>query len=120
MYRPIWRWPADLYFFCPERHYPARPAIFSVRLSANENGDHKTPFPSGKAALHKKRKRMNLSRKHEVKNMNIGDVMFQLFVFIIFAAVVFAAVTGFKYAKNRKAQLDRIEKKLNSLSEDHD
>nr|MDH3084199.1 hypothetical protein [Bacillus subtilis] len=34
--------------------------------------------------------------------MNIGDVMFQLFVFIIFAAVVFAAVTGFKYAKNRK------------------
>lgn len=46
---------------------------------------------------------MNLSRKHEVKNMNIGDMMFQLFVFIIFAAVVFAAVTGFKYAKNRKA-----------------
>ncbi|WP_185183752.1 hypothetical protein [Bacillus subtilis] len=46
--------------------------------------------------------------------MNIGDVMFQLFVFIIFAAVIFAAVTGFKYAKNRKAQLDRIEKKLNS------
>ncbi len=63
---------------------------------------------------------MNLSRKHEVKNMNIGNVMFQLFVFIIFAAVVFAAVTGFKYAKNPKAQLDRIEKKLNSLSEDHD
>ncbi|MEW5067620.1 hypothetical protein ABVK62_07555 [Bacillus subtilis] len=52
--------------------------------------------------------------------MNIGDVMFQLFVFIIFAAVIFAAVTGFKYANNRKAQLDRIEKKLNSLSEDHD
>lgn len=47
--------------------------------------------------------------------MNIGDVMFQLFVFILFAAV-----TGFKYAKNRKAQLDRIEKKLNSLSKDHD
>ncbi|WP_342412478.1 hypothetical protein NYE22_09510 [Bacillus sp. FSL K6-1560] len=52
--------------------------------------------------------------------MNIGVVMFQLFVFIIFAAVIFAAVTGFKYAKNRKAQLDHIEKKLNSLSKDHD
>ncbi|MEC2062994.1 hypothetical protein [Bacillus inaquosorum] len=53
--------------------------------------------------------------------MNIGDGMFQLFVFIVFAAVIFAAVTGFKYAKNRKAQLNRIEKKLNSsLSEDHD
>lgn len=43
--------------------------------------------------------------------MNIGDVMFQFFVFIVFAAVIFAAVTGFKYAKNRKA-LDRIEKSL--------
>ncbi|WP_332606580.1 hypothetical protein [Bacillus spizizenii] len=53
-------------------------------------------------------------------NMNIGDMMFQLFVFIMFAAVIFTAVTSFKYAKNRKAQLDRIEKKLNSLSEDHD
>ncbi|MGQ9009498.1 hypothetical protein ACTXHP_15075 [Bacillus stercoris] len=34
--------------------------------------------------------------------MNIGDVMFQLFAFIIFAAVIFAAVTGFKYAKTEK------------------
>ncbi|MCY8203428.1 MULTISPECIES: hypothetical protein [unclassified Bacillus (in: firmicutes)] len=52
--------------------------------------------------------------------MNIGDVMFQLIVFIMFAAVIFAAVLGFKDVKNRKAQLDRMEKKLNSLSEDHD
>ncbi|MDU0154201.1 hypothetical protein [Bacillus cabrialesii] len=52
--------------------------------------------------------------------MNIGDVVFQFFVLIVFAAVIFAAVTSFKYAKNRKAQLDRMEKRLNSRSEDHD
>ncbi|MGM0947632.1 MAG: hypothetical protein ACQEWT_02020 [Bacillota bacterium] len=46
--------------------------------------------------------------------------MFQLLSIYYVAAVIFAAVTGFKYAKNRKAQLDRIEEKLNSLSEDHD
>ncbi|MFP7230653.1 hypothetical protein SFC70_01510 [Bacillus subtilis] len=34
--------------------------------------------------------------------MNIGDVMFQLIVFIMFAAVIFAAVLGFKDVKNRK------------------
>ncbi|MGG1230405.1 hypothetical protein [Bacillus halotolerans] len=64
--------------------------------------------------------------------MNIGDIMFQLIVFFMFAAVISAAVIvffmfaavisaaviGSTYAKNRKAQLDRIEKKLNSMSED--
>ncbi|MEK3709596.1 hypothetical protein NST16_06105 [Bacillus sp. FSL K6-1005] len=50
--------------------------------------------------------------------MNIGDIIFQLIVFFMIAAVISAAVIGSKYAKNRKAQLDRIEKKLNSMSED--
>ncbi|MDY7430829.1 hypothetical protein UJ203_03625 [Bacillus sp. V26] len=50
--------------------------------------------------------------------MNIGDIMFQLIVFFMFAAVISAAVIGSTYAKNRKAQLDRIEKKLNSMSGD--
>ncbi|MEC1686330.1 hypothetical protein [Bacillus mojavensis] len=50
--------------------------------------------------------------------MNIGDIIFQLIVFFIIAAVISAAIIGSKYAKNRKAQLDRIEKKLNSMSED--
>ncbi|QQF61533.1 hypothetical protein I9X38_13710 [Bacillus mojavensis] len=50
--------------------------------------------------------------------MNIGDIMFQLIVFFMFAAVISAAVIGSTYTKKRKAQLDRIEKKLNSMSED--
>ncbi|MCC2928606.1 hypothetical protein ACUUYQ_01085 [Bacillus halotolerans] len=50
--------------------------------------------------------------------MNIGDIFFQLIVFFMIAAVISAAIIGSKYAKNRKAQLDRIEKKLNSMSED--
>ncbi|OBA04349.1 hypothetical protein A9D36_03720 [Bacillus subtilis] len=53
-------------------------------------------------------------------NTNIGDVMFQLFVLIVFAAVIFTTAKIFKCAKDRKAQLDRMEKKLNSRSEDHD
>lgn len=44
--------------------------------------------------------------------MNIGDIIFQLIVFFMIAAVISAAVIGSKYAKNRKAQLDRIEKSL--------
>lgn len=52
--------------------------------------------------------------------MNVGDIIFQLCIFIMVAAVILAVVSSFKYVKNRKAQLDRIEKKLYSLSKDHD
>ncbi|MCY9172528.1 hypothetical protein MOF04_07905 [Bacillus spizizenii] len=45
-------------------------------------------------------------------NMNIGDMMFQLFVFIVFTAVIFAAVTSFKYARIEKRSWVTLRKSL--------
>ncbi|MBT2574547.1 DUF4083 family protein [Bacillus sp. ISL-51] len=47
--------------------------------------------------------------------MNIGDVIFQLFSFVIAALFFFAVVYVFRSLKQRSVQLDRIEKKLDAL-----
>ncbi len=50
--------------------------------------------------------------------MNIGDVIFQLISFIAAAFFLLAVIYVFKSLKQRRIQLDRIEKKLDALREE--
>ncbi|ATO28397.1 DUF4083 family protein [Bacillus atrophaeus] len=50
--------------------------------------------------------------------MNIGDMIFQLVPLLLVAVIIFAAVAGLRTLKKRKAQLERIEKKLDTLSKE--
>ncbi len=50
--------------------------------------------------------------------MNIGDVIFQLISFIAAAFFLFAVIYVFRSLKQRRIQLDRIEKKLDALREE--
>ncbi|AOC91623.1 DUF4083 family protein [Bacillus amyloliquefaciens] len=50
--------------------------------------------------------------------MNIGDVIFQLVSFIAAAIFLFAVIYVFRSMKQRRQQLDRIEKKLDALREE--
>ncbi|KAA6454915.1 DUF4083 family protein [Bacillus atrophaeus] len=47
--------------------------------------------------------------------MNIGDLIFQLVPLLLLTVIIFAAVAGLRTLKKRKAQLERIEKKLDTL-----
>lgn len=47
--------------------------------------------------------------------MNIGDLIFQLVALLLLTVIIFAAVAGLRTLKKRKAQLERIEKKLDTL-----
>ncbi|MBN8211118.1 DUF4083 family protein [Bacillus sp. NTK071] len=48
--------------------------------------------------------------------MNIGDIIFQVFAFLIPIAIVVAIVFLVRSSKKRKEQLNRIEEKLDTTS----
>ncbi|WP_189319288.1 hypothetical protein [Bacillus atrophaeus] len=50
--------------------------------------------------------------------MNIGDLIFQLVPLLLLTVIIFAAFAGLRTLKKRKAQLERIEKKLDTLSKE--
>lgn len=55
---------------------------------------------------------------HGGQKMNIGDVIFQFVSFIAAAIFLFAVIYVFRSMKQRRQQLDRIEKKLDALREE--
>lgn len=48
--------------------------------------------------------------------LNIGDIIFQLFVFLIPIVIIVAIIYFVRSSKKRKEQLDRIEEKLDRAS----
>ncbi|MFC7321509.1 DUF4083 family protein [Halobacillus campisalis] len=50
-------------------------------------------------------------------SFHVGDIMFQLFFFIIIVAVVIGIVSYVKRDKNKNKQLHRMEQKLDELLE---
>ena len=48
---------------------------------------------------------------------NAGDIIFQLFSIIVVVSIMFMIVSVFRSSKKRKEQLDRIESKLDKISE---
>lgn len=54
MYRFIWCWLVDFYFFCFEWYYFVWFVIFSVCLLVDENGNYKILNQVGKVVLNKK------------------------------------------------------------------
>jgi large-conductance mechanosensitive channel len=50
--------------------------------------------------------------------INVGDIIFQLIYFIFLALLIILIVSYFRTKKKRKNQLDKIEEKLNILTED--
>lgn len=51
-------------------------------------------------------------------SINVGDVIFQLIMFGFLAFLVIIAVSYFRSNMKRRTQLDRIEEKLNFLTEE--
>ena len=49
--------------------------------------------------------------------LNAGDIIFQLFSFIVMFTIIGMIVSVFRSSKKRKDQLDRIESKLDKISE---
>ena len=48
---------------------------------------------------------------------NIGDIIYQLFSILVVIFFIVMIVSFFRSSKKRKEQLDRIENKLDKLSE---
>jgi large-conductance mechanosensitive channel len=51
-------------------------------------------------------------------SINIGDIIFQLVDFGFLALIIILIVSYFRTNKKRRNQLDRIEEKLNLLTEE--
>ncbi|OKL36863.1 DUF4083 domain-containing protein [Domibacillus mangrovi] len=52
-----------------------------------------------------------------MSNFNIGDALFQLFFLGFLALIIVLIVSFFRSNKNRRSQLDRIEKKIDDMNE---
>jgi uncharacterized protein YoxC len=50
-------------------------------------------------------------------NLNFGDIIFQLFVFLIPIIFIILGIVFFRSSKKRTEQLKRIEEKLDRVSE---
>ena len=52
-----------------------------------------------------------------LSSFNLGDALFQLF-FLVFIALIFGLIVSFfRFNKQRKNQLNRIEKKIDDMNE---
>jgi hypothetical protein len=55
---------------------------------------------------------------NSTSSINIGDVIFQLIMFGFLALFIILIVSYFRSKMKRRTQLDRIEEKLNFLTEE--
>ncbi|MGM9931788.1 MULTISPECIES: DUF4083 domain-containing protein [Bacillaceae] len=51
-------------------------------------------------------------------SFNTGDILFQLFSFIVLAVFITGIIAFIRSRKRRNEQLERMEKKINELSEE--
>lgn len=51
-------------------------------------------------------------------SINAGDILFQLFAIIILVTIFVGVLSFFRSRKQRGEQLDRMEKKIEELSEE--
>lgn len=51
-------------------------------------------------------------------SLNTGDIFFQLFSFIVLAVFITGIIAFIRSRKRRNEQLERMEKKINELSEE--
>jgi hypothetical protein len=57
-----------------------------------------------------------LSSEHIVKSFNSGDAIFQLLFLVCIALIIGVLISIVRSIKNRTIQLERIEKKIDSLN----
>ena len=50
--------------------------------------------------------------------LNTGDILFQLFSIIILASIIIMIISLFRSRKQRREQLNRMEKRIEELSEE--
>lgn len=53
-----------------------------------------------------------------MSSLNIGDIVFQLFSFVVVIVMIALVISLFRSYGKRKNQLDRIEKKLDDLNQE--
>ena len=50
--------------------------------------------------------------------LNTGDILFQLFSIIILGSIIILIISLFRFRKQRSEQLNRMEKRIEELSEE--